>query len=131
MAERMETSILTDLKVEIAMLKQEVSFINKLFEKMDTLINKIDAQHDTLVDKTTKVESNLTFTKEELTELYSSLEKSITREIKTLDADLSKRIRTIEDKTGSLFEAKWMGMGIIAAITWLISNLDSVKKLFN
>jgi chromosome segregation ATPase len=139
-----ESSILMDLKVEIAMLKQEVTFINKLFDKMDTVINKIDSQHDILVDKTTKIESNLSFTKEELTELYVSLEKSekelrerinsieklISQEIKTLDTVIDKRISNIENKTVNLVETKWITVGILAAITWLISNQDLIIKIF-
>jgi ElaB/YqjD/DUF883 family membrane-anchored ribosome-binding protein len=139
-----ESSILMDLKVEIAMLKQEVTFINKLFDKMDTVINKIDSQHDILVDKTTKIESNLSFTKEELTELYVSLEKSekelrerinsieklISQEIKTLDTVIDKRISNIENKTVNLVETKWITVGILAAITCLISNQDLIIKIF-
>lgn len=149
MVERLESSILTELKVEIATLRQEVLFINKLFEKMDGLINKIDSQHDILVDKTTKIESNLSYTKDELKELYYSLEKSekelnervnmlaklLGDDIRNVDSTLSSRIGTletsVEKKTSSLLQTKWMAMGVLAAITWLVSNLESVKKFFD
>ena len=142
---QLENSIIMDLKVEVAMLKKEVSFINILFEKMDKLINKIDSQHDVLIDKTTKTESNLTFTKEELTNLYTSLEKTekeisdrinsierlLSEEIKNINIDLSSRIDKQEKLTGNLSNMKMMILGMIALVTWLASNLDFIKKIFN
>ena len=134
-----DNSVLTEIKVEVAMLKQEVSFISKLFDRMEVLIEKVDSQYDTLVDKTSKIESNLTYTKEELSELYALLthteqkihekikhvEDAITRDISGID----KRIEKLEDKTGSLLESKWTILGGGAVVLWLFSNIDIVKKL--
>lgn len=140
----MENSIITNLKVEVAILKQEVSFINKLFDKMDSLITKIDSQHGILVDKTTKIESNLSFTKEELSDLYSSLEKTergITERINSIERLLSKEIETIQDKVDqkfkshdasifSLTEVKSIAVAGVVVIGWVLSHLDTVKSFF-
>ncbi len=134
-----DNSMLTEIRVEVAMLKQEVSFISKLFDRMEVLIEKVDSQYDTLVDKTSKIESNLTYTKEELAELYTLLthteqkihekikqvEDAITRDITGID----KRIETLEDKTGSLLQSKWSILGGGAVVLWLFSNIDIVKKI--
>lgn len=142
---QLENSIIMDLKVEVAMLKKEVSFINKLFEKMDVVINKIDSQHDILIDKTTKVESNLSFTKEELVNLYTSFEQTekeiserinsierlLTEEIKTINHDLSVRLDKQEKITGNLSNIKMMALGMIALVTWLASNLDFIKNVLH
>jgi len=142
---QLENSIIMDLKVEVAMLKKEVSFINKLFEKMDVVINKIDSQHDILIDKTTKVESNLSFTKEELSNLYTSLEKTekeiserinsierlLSEEIKTINVDLNARLDKQEEITSGLSNIKVIIFGVIAIITFLSTNLDFIKKIFN
>lgn len=134
-----DNSMLTEIRVEVAMLKQEVSFISKLFDRMEVLIEKVDSQYDTLVDKTSKIESNLTYTKEELAELYTLLthteqtihekikqvEDAITRDITGID----KRIEKLEDKTGSLLQSKWSILGGGAVVLWLFSNIDIVKKL--
>lgn len=139
-----ENSTLSDLRVEVAVLKQEVSFINKLFEKLDSVIEKIDSQHDSLIDKTTKIEANLIYTKEELSELYTSLEqtekgiserinaieKLLSTEIYNLNHDLNDRISKQEDKTGNLMQAKWLLWGGAAVVLWAISNFDTVKKVF-
>jgi hypothetical protein len=140
---QLETSIISDLKVEVAMLKNEVSFINKLFEKMDILINKIDSQHDILVDKATKTESNLSFTREELAGLAASLEKTekeisqrinsienlLSAEIKTVNTKLSARIDKQEKFAVSLKYTKMVITGIVLLIGWAISNIEEIKSL--
>jgi chromosome segregation ATPase len=139
-----ENSTLSDLRVEVAVLKQEVSFINKLFKKLDSVIEKIDSQHDSLIDKTTKIEANLIYTKEELSELYVSLEqtergisdrinaieKLLSSEIYNLNHDLGDRIAKQEEKTSELFQTKWLLWGGAAVVLWAISNFETVKKAF-
>lgn len=135
---------LTDLRVEVAMLKQEVSFINKLFGKMDDLINKIDSQHDLLIDKTTKIESNLSYTKEELSELYNSMEKSeklindriesieklISVRIDDVNTSLSKRIADQETETKGIKEKVLIGSGAVVLLAFIVTNYENIKKVF-
>lgn len=146
MTERqLENASVVDLKVEVAMLKKEVSFINILFEKMDVVISKIDAQHDLLIDKTTKVESTLSFTKEELSNLCTSLEKSereiserinsierlLSDEIKSINTELTSRLDKQETITEGLSNMKIIFFGVIAVITFVSTNMEFIKKLFN
>lgn len=145
MSDSIDNSTITDLKVEIAMLKQEVSFINKLFEKMDLLIDKIDSQHDLIVNKTNTIETNLLFTKDELAELYnslnhtekqlsdriSSIENILSEKIKSINDDINTRLKIQETFTTSLKDIKLLGTGLLMFIAWLISNIESIKKLFN
>ena len=136
-----DNTILTDIKVEIAMLKQEVSFINKLFERMEVLIQKVDTQYETLVDKTSKIDYNFAGTKDELEDLYEMLtvtEKQINQKIDSIEKSLEQkidttqlRITTLEAETGSLLESKWKILGGGAVIMWIISNLEFIKKIFH
>ena len=136
-----DNTILTDIKVEIAMLKQEVSFINKLFERMEVLIQKVDNQYETLVDKTSKIDYNFAGTKGELEDLYEMLtitEKQINQKIDSIEQSLEQkidttqlRITTLEAETGSLLESKWKILGGGAVIMWIISNLEFIKKIFH
>lgn len=133
-----DNSMLTEIKVEVAMLKQEVSFINKLFDRMEVLIGKVDTQYETLVDKTSKIESNLSYTKEELTELYDLLtqtEKEIHQKIEAVEKALIKdiddsntKIDKLQEETGDLSQSKWMMLGGSGVILWLLSHTDFVKK---
>jgi hypothetical protein len=54
---------LSELKVEVAVLKQEVGFINRLFSRIEDVIDKIDTQHTAVLDKTTKIEYKKTLKK--------------------------------------------------------------------
>ena len=141
---QLENSIISDLKIEVALLKNEVCFINKLFEKMDVLITKIDSQHDILVDKAIKAETTLSFTKEEIEGLYLSLEKSekeisdristieklLNQEINNLNVELSSRLNKQEIETSNLNKTKMIGFGILLVLGWIFSNFVSIKKLF-
>jgi len=142
---QLENSLIIDLKVEVAMLKKEVSFINILFEKMDVVINKIDAQHDLLIDKTTRADTAILFTKEELATLYTAIEKSekdiaerinsieklLSDEMQLINTDLTSRLDKQEIVTSGLSNIKVIIFGAFAAITFIATNLDTIKKLFN
>ena len=142
---QLENSLMVDLKVEVAMLKKEVSFINILFEKMDVVITKIDTQHDLLIDKTSRVESTMSFTKEELSNLYLAIEKTereisdrinsierlLSAEIKSNNIELSDRLEKQEEITSGLGNIKIIIFGVLAAVTFISTNIEFIKKLFS
>lgn len=133
-----ESSMLTEIKVEVSLLKQEVSFINKLFDRMEILIDKVDTQYETLVDKTSRIESNLSYTKDELEELYELLtqtEQRIREKIasveNTLNNDIEEvgeRVDVLEVDSKDLLKNRWMLAGGMSAVLWIVSQLDSVKS---
>ena len=142
---QLENSLMVDLKVEVAMLKKEVSFINILFEKMDVVITKIDTQHDLLIDKTSRVESTMSFTKEELSNLYLAIEKTereisdrinsierlLSAEIKSNNIELSDRLEKQEEITSGLGNIKIMIFGALAVVTFISTNIEFIKKIFS
>jgi len=142
---QLENSLMVDLKVEVAMLKKEVSFINILFEKMDVVITKIDTQHDLLIDKTSRVESTMSFTKEELSNLYLAIEKTereisdrinsierlLSAEIKSNNIELSDRLEKQEEITNGLGNIKIIIFGALAIVTFISTNIEFIKKLFS
>lgn len=135
---------LSELKVEVAVLKQEVGFINRLFGRIEDVIDKIDGQHTTVLDKTTKIEYNLLNTKSELEDLRKTLddseknissrinaiEKLLTDEINSLNNTLTDRVNKNEAKTVDLLQYKWLLWGGGAVVLWVFSNIDIFKKLF-
>ena len=135
---------LSELKVEVAVLKQEVGFINRLFSRIEDVIDKIDTQHTTVLDKTTKIEYNLLSTKNELEDLYkiledseknissriNAIEKLLTEEINSMNKTLTDRVDKNEAKTGDLIQYKWLLWGGGAVILWLVSHMELAQKLF-
>jgi len=133
-----EGSMLTEIKVEVAMLKQEVSFINRLFDRMEVLIDKVDTQYEALVDKTSRIESNFSHTKDELEELYELLTQTEQRIREKIDSventlnndieEMSERVDVLEVDSKDLLKNRWMLAGGISAVLWIVSQLDSVKS---
>ena len=133
-----ESSMLTEIKVEVSLLKQEVSFINKLFDRMEILIDKVDTQYETLVDKTSRIESNLSYTKDELEELYELLtqtEQRIREKIASVEntlnndiEEMGERVDVLEVDSKDLLKNRWMLAGGMSAVLWIVSQLDSVKS---
>lgn len=135
---------LSELKVEVAVLKQEVSFINRLFSRIEDVIDKIDTQHTAVLDKTTKIEYNLLSTKDELEDLYkiledseknissriNAIEKLLTDEINSMNKTLTERVDKADAKTGDLLQYKWLVWGGGVVVLWLVSNIELVKKIF-
>ena len=135
---------LSELKVEVAVLKQEVGFINRLFSRIEDVIDKIDTQHTTVLDKTTKIEYNLLSTKSELEDLYkiledseknisnriNAIEKLLTEEINSMSKTLTDRVDKTEAKTVDLLQYKWLLWGGGAVILWLASHIELAQKLF-
>jgi chromosome segregation ATPase len=136
---------LSELKVEVAVLKQEVSFINRLFTRIEDVIDKIDNQHAVVLDKTAKIEFNLINTKDELSDLYkiletseknissriNSIEKLLSDEINSINKNLSTRVEKNEKTTNDLMQSKWLLWGGAGVAMWLISNIELIKKLFS
>jgi DNA anti-recombination protein RmuC len=135
---------LSELKVEVAVLKQEVGFINRLFSRIEDVIDKIDTQHTTVLDKTTKIEYNLLSTKDELEDLYkiledseknissriNAIEKLLTDEINSMNKTLTDRVDRNEAKTVDLLQYKWLLWGGGVVVLWILSNIDMLKKIF-
>jgi DNA anti-recombination protein RmuC len=139
-----QVETLSELKVEVAVLKQEVGFINRLFSRIEDVIDKIDTQHTTLLDKTTKIEYNLFSTKDELEDLYkiledseknissriNAIEKLLTDDINSMNKTLTDRVDKNEAKTVDLLQYKWLLWGGGVVVLWILSNIDMLKKIF-
>lgn len=135
---------LSELKVEVAVLRQEITFINRLFERLEGVIDTIDEQHDTLLTKTTETNTNLVNTKEELSDLYDTLKKTETdfttkinnlehnlrSHINAINANLSTRIEKVETNSNDFTKSKWILFGGAGVVLWLFSNIELVKKIF-
>lgn len=133
------------LETQVAVLKQEVEFINRLFTRLEMVINKIDSQHDSLLSDTSKIQYNLTDTKQELEELYVKIEDSnktinskiealelrLNKEIENLNKSLTNRVEKNETTVADLLKSKWLVWGGGFVAVWVVSNIDLLKKIFS
>jgi gas vesicle protein len=135
------------LKVDVEVLKTQVSNITHLCEKMDTVIEKLVDNHDRMVNQIyTDMNKKEDDTAQDIKELHSRIstvdrnlsnkieltERRIMDEIKSLHTTISEHNKKEDEDLKRIFEWKWMLIGGIIVIAWLLSSikLESLLALF-
>jgi hypothetical protein len=132
-----------DVKVDIGILQTQVSTLTTLCSKMDTVIEKLVDQHDRHIAKVyTDMDNRRLETESDIKEIHNridvvldkmhSSELRITGDIKELREEMLKRGKYEEDQLEKLNQWKWMTIGAIMLLMWLISreNFDIMKGIF-
>ena len=132
-----------DVKVDIGILQTQVSTLTTLCSKMDTVIEKLVDQHDRHIAKVyTDMDNRRLETESDIKEIHDridvvldkmhSSELRITGDIKSLREEMLKRGKYEEDQLEKLNQWKWMTVGAIMILMWLISreNFDIMKGIF-
>ena len=136
-----------DLKVDVEVLKTQISMLSNLCEKMDAVIEKLVENHDRMVNqiyedmnkrKETTVQdikelhSRITTVDKNLTDKLELTERRIMEEIKELHTTIQEHNKKEDDDLKKIFQWKWMIAGGVIVIAWVIANikLDVLLKLF-
>ena len=142
-----ESQELVQLKVDVGVLKTQVSTITTLCDKMDKVIEKLVDNHDRIVnqiyddmqkredDKNADVKelhSRITTISRELSDKVELTERRIMDEIKHLRADIAEHNKKEDQDLKKILEWKWMAAGGIIVLAWLLSNVNisALGKLF-
>ena len=126
---------LTSVRVDVGVLKTQMTTITALCEKMDRVIEKIVDQQERYINQIyddmekRRVEKN-----NELKEVNNRIdtvidkvqltEHRIMEEIKQLRKEMSEKFEQEQKSVDKLQDWKWMVAGGIVVISWLISNVD-------
>jgi hypothetical protein len=134
--------LVTDLKVDVGVLKTQVLTLSSLCNKMDTIIEKLVQQHERHIEKvyvdmnTRKME-----TEADIKELHIRIdtvldklqdsERRITAELKSLREEMTVHNKQERDTLNKILQWKWMVAGGVIAISWLLSrtNLDTLGNI--
>jgi hypothetical protein len=132
-----------DVKVDIGILQTQVSTLTTLCSKMDTVIEKLVDQHDRHIAKVyTDMDNRRLETESDIKEIHDridvvldkmhSSELRITGDIKALREEMLKRGKYEESQLEKLNQWKWMTIGAIMLLMWLISreSFDIMKGIF-
>jgi deoxyadenosine/deoxycytidine kinase len=136
------------MKVDVGILKTQVSGLTALCDKMDTVLDKLIENHDRMVNQIyDDMEKRKTSTNMDIKELHSRIstisremsdkveltERRIMEEIKNLRNDISEHNKMEDKELKKLLEWRWMAAGAIVVVAWLLSNikLDTLGKLLN
>lgn len=134
---------ITDLKVDVGVLKTQTETLTSLCKKMDRVIEKIVSQQEKYNTQIYEdMEKRRNEKNIELKEVHERIdtvidkvqltEHRIREEIKELREEISSNNKKEEESLAKLNQWKWMVAGGIIVISWLISHIDfdTIDKLF-
>ena len=136
-----------NLKVDVSVLKEKVSTLTILCDKMDRVMEKLA---DSQLDLSSQIYRDMEKRKEEtvgdIKELHSRIttvdrnlsdkieltERRIMDEIKSLRDHITEHNQKEDDAMQTLTQWKWMIAGGVIILAWVISNIkfESLVKLF-
>jgi len=136
------------LKVEVGVLKEKVSAIADLCEKMDRAIGKLtdnnmamtnqiyndmDKRKEDTVSDIKELHSRITTTDKNLSDKIELTERRIMDEIKSLRDHITEHNQKEDDDMKAMLQWRWMIAGGVIVLAWIISNvkLEFLAKLLN
>lgn len=137
-----------DLKVDVSVLKEKVSTLTDLCNKMDRVIEKLTDNQTTLanqiyndmdkrkedtVDDIKELHSRITTVDRNLSDKIELTERRIMDEIKSLRDHITEHNDKEDANLQNLSQWRWMVAGGVVVFAWLVSNvkLEMLGKLFN
>jgi len=123
-----------DIRVDVGVLKSQVSTLTTLCGKMDQVIEKLVDQHDRhLVKVYESIDARRKETDMDIKELHERIdvvldkvqisEKILLEEIQNLRRDMQEHNTKDRENIEKLLQWKWMIAGGILVISWLLSNV--------
>jgi hemerythrin superfamily protein len=133
---------LSEIRVDVGVLKTQVLTLSALCNKMDQVIEKLVDQHDRHLTgvyndidrKRLETEDDIKDIHERIDTVLDKMEKSnekIMDEFKSLRKEMSDHNLKEKEALDQLLKWKWMVAGGIVALSWLIShfNPDTIISL--
>ena len=126
----------TDIKVQLAGLKQEIENINSIHNRLDTAIDKLTdvstsiksmlAVHEEKIQQSEKIDEVI-FNKireraDELDVVYKDLNKEISQVEKRLLIEIKSLKNDISGRVGVLEKWRWLILGGSIVIGWVLSK---------
>ncbi len=126
---------LSEVKVDVGILKTQVLTLSALCNKMDQVIEKIVDTHDRHISKVyTDMENRRLETDDDIKEIHDRIDmvldkmeasnQRIMDEFKSLRSDMQDHNKNEKEALDKLLQWKWMVAGGIIVVSWLISNVN-------
>jgi hypothetical protein len=125
----------SDIKVDVGILKTQVLTLSALCNKMDQVIEKIVDTHDRHISKVySDMENRRLETDGDIKEIHDRIDmvldkmeasnQRIMDEFKSLRSDMQDHNQSEKEALDKLLQWKWMVAGGIIVVSWLISNVN-------
>jgi septal ring factor EnvC (AmiA/AmiB activator) len=138
----------TQMKVDVGVLKVQVTQLTELCGKMDRVIDKLMENQEKLVSQIyediddkkketntdiKELHSRITTISRELSDKVELTERRIMERIENLRTEISNHNKKEDAELSKVLEWKWMAAGGILLISWLLSfvKFDNIVKLFS
>ena len=135
-----------DIKVDVGILKNQVSTLTQLCNKMDSVIDKLMEKQDKItedlydeiavkrketVEDIKELHSRITTVDRNLSDKIELTERRIMEKIESLHATISEHNKKEDSEIKKILEWKWMAAGGILVLAWIFSHikLESLGKL--
>jgi len=126
---------LTNIQVDVGILKTQIVTITLLCNKMDQVIEKLVDQHDRHIAKVyDDIDKRRLETDMDIKEIHGRIddvldkvqhtEKTLLDEIKGLRKEMQDHNTKQKEKLQQLLDWKWMIVGGIVVVTWLLSHVS-------
>ena len=123
-----------DIQVDVGVLKTQISTITTLCNKMDQVIEKLVEQHDRHIAKVyDDIDKRRLETDMDIKDIHGRIdtvldkvqatEKTLLDEIKGLRTEMQAHNTKEKEKLQQLLDWKWMIVGGIIVVTWLLSHV--------
>lgn len=136
-----------EVKVDVGVLKTQVTSLTILCDKMDKVIEKLADNHNKIVEQiytdmrkreeekdadVKEIHSRITTISRELSDKVELTERRLMEEIKALRNDIALHNSKEDKELKKILEWKWMAAGGILVLAWLLSHVkfDILTKLF-
>lgn len=131
-----------DLQVSVGVLKQQVSTLTSLCDKMDKVMEKLVEQHDRHIAKIyTDMDNRRLETEADIKEIHVRIDTVLDKlqyselrlmdELKAIRKDMQDHNNKEKESLDKLLQWKWMVVGGVLALSWIIShvNLETFSNL--
>jgi predicted TIM-barrel enzyme len=138
---KMATDEISEIKVDVGVLKTQVLTLSTICNKLDSIIEKLVDQHDRHISKVYDDMNNNRKEKDaDISEIHERIdmvldkvrtsEKCIMEEIGKLKKTMTDHAESSRTQYEKINQWKWTIAGGIIVITWLIShsNFDTILK---
>jgi chromosome segregation ATPase len=125
---------ITQLKVDVGVLKTHVDLLSTICGKLDTIIDKLVDQHDRHIAKVyTDMDIRRDQTEKDIAEIHERIdtvieklhetEINIMKEMKSLRSEITQHNAKEREALDKLLQWKWFVAGGIVVLAWLISHV--------
>jgi len=131
------------LQIDVGVLKQQVSTLCTLCDKMDKVMDKLVDQHDRHIAKIyTDMDNRRLETEADIKEIHVRIdtvldklqdsEHRLMNELKAMRNDMQDHNSKEKESLDKLLQWKWMVVGGVIVFSWIVShiNLETFANIF-